>query len=384
MKLNHLNITDFLENYWQKAPLVIRAAFDEADWITPDELAGLACEAEVESRLMLQEKSRWKVEHGPFPEDRFAHLPESHWTLLVQAVDQWVPEVADILDYFRFLPSWRVDDVMVSYAPVGGTVSQHFDFYDVFLIQGEGQRVWQIGQVCDANTPLVPNQPVKILENFDIAMEVTLNPGDILYVPARYAHYGVSVKDSLTYSVGFRAPGVREMVDGICTRALETLADDQRYRDSALSLQAHHGEIPKDALEQVRTMLLSALDDPGLITEWLGRYVTERKYPELDLLESDSEDYQVRLAAGEVLIKQPGSRFAYVRKADVSTDENNSVSLFVNGESYPCSLSMAVMLCDAAYFDEGMLKVYLKELTQLRCLEKLIATGALIFEEDCY
>jgi len=377
MKINNFDTADFLQNVWQKKPLVIRQGFQQADWLEPDDLAGLACEEGVESRIILQKENAWQVEHGPFPETRFSSLPERDWTLLVQAVDQWVPEVADILKGFKFLPAWRVDDVMVSYAPVGGTVSQHFDFYDVFLIQGEGSRSWQIGQVCDSNSRLLPDTPVKILQEFEMTMEVTLLPGDILYIPARFAHYGVSVEDSLTYSVGFRAPSVRDMVDGISTAALECLSDEQRYQDSPLSLQAATGEIPASAIEQVRQLLLSAVNDPGLIRDWLGAYVTEPKYPEAERVQGDIEGFLERLDEGDVLIRAPGSRFAYVRLA-----EPERALLYVDGERYQCPLKLAIFLAEAEHLQSEMLKVFCEEDGQRHCLETLLVSGALVFEAD--
>ena len=90
----------------------------------------------------------WQIEHGPFDEHRYKTLPDRDWTLLVQAVDLWVPEVADILGHFGFLPRWRIDDIMVSYAADGGNVGPHYDNYDVFLLQGEGQRQWSVGGLC--------------------------------------------------------------------------------------------------------------------------------------------------------------------------------------------------------------------------------------------
>ena len=292
----------FLKNYWQKKPLLIKAGL--AGWVNPitaDELAGLACENEVESRIILQESSIWKVEHGPFPENRFSTLPKTHWTLLVQGVDQWVPEVADILKSFDFLPAWRLDDIMVSYAPVGGTVSQHYDFFDVFLIQGQGSRTWQIGDVCGSHSDYLPNTPVRILKDFDVKMEVTLQPGDILYIPAKHAHYGVSVEDSVTYSVGFRAPSIRDVVDGVSTSALEHLLEDERFEDSLQSLAAERAEISIDAITLVKEMLLKAVSDESLICSWLGQYVTERKYPENEVLSGDVDDYFERLQDGDFI-----------------------------------------------------------------------------------
>ena len=148
--LGEITADEFLAEYWQKKPLLIRNAIP--NFIAPiegDDLAGLSLEEEVESRLVIGDD--WQLEHGPFEESRFETLPDRNWTLLVQGVDLWIPEVADLLKSFDFLPAWRVDDIMVSYAEDGGNVGPHFDYYDVFLLQGSGQRHWQVGKLCSAD-----------------------------------------------------------------------------------------------------------------------------------------------------------------------------------------------------------------------------------------
>ena len=154
--LGGISAREFMRDYWQKKPLLVRQAFpDFISPIDPDELAGLALEEEVESRIVLEHGAHpWELRRGPFTEDTFAELPEKDWTLLVQAVDQFVPEVAELLENFRFLPSWRIDDVMISFAAPGGSVGPHFDNYDVFLLQGHGQRNWKIGQMCSSDSSL--------------------------------------------------------------------------------------------------------------------------------------------------------------------------------------------------------------------------------------
>ena len=359
----------------------MRRAFEDAAWIEPDELAGLACESEVESRIILQQEDEWKVEHGPFPEKRFSNLPKTHWTLLVQGVDQWVPEVADILKSFDFLPAWRLDDIMVSYAPVGGTVSQHFDFFDVFLIQGEGSRTWQIGDICGSHSDYLPNTPVRILKDFDTKMEVRLEPGDILYIPAKHAHYGVSVEDSLTYSVGFRAPSIRDIVDGVSTAALEHLLEDDCFEDSLQSLRAERAEISVDAVNNVKDMLLKAVNDKALIRSWLGQYVTERKYPEHDVVAGAVENYYDRLLEGELLIKHPSARFAYISKDDAIKADISQVILFVDGEEYFSSSALAKYISNQYELDSDVLVKLLTSEQDKQVVESLILAGSLVFEE---
>jgi 50S ribosomal protein L16 3-hydroxylase len=383
MILNGFDKKDFLERYWQKKPLVIRQAFTDSGWISPDELAGLACEEEVESRIVMQESEVWQVEYGPFPETRFSTLPKTHWTLLVQGVDQWVPEVADILKSFDFLPAWRLDDIMVSYAPVGGTVSQHYDFFDVFLIQGEGSRTWQIGDICGSHSEYLPDTPVRILKDFESNMEVTLQPGDMLYIPAKYAHYGISVEDSLTYSVGFRAPSICDVVDGVGALALERLSEDDRFQDSAQSLQAERGEISKVAINHVKEMLLKVMDDDELISSWLGQYVTDKKYPEFDLPASEGENCLERLKAGEVLMKHPSSRFAYIENTKQIGDESEAV-LFADGEKYHATRALASYISNQYELDSNNLVSLLADSQNQELVAVLINAGNLIFEDDFF
>jgi len=190
MHLTNFNTATFLRDYWQKKPLLIKNPWDAwSNPLEPDELAGLACEEEVESRLIMQAGDTWKVENGPLPESRFGELGDKHWTLLVQAVDHFVPEVAALIEPFRFIPNWRIDDIMVS--ADGGGVGPHFDHYDVFLIQGLGKRRWQVGAACDENTELLPQDDLRLLADFEASDEWVLEPGDILYVPPGVAHEGV-------------------------------------------------------------------------------------------------------------------------------------------------------------------------------------------------
>ena len=231
--LGGLTAREFLRDYWQKKPLLVRQAIPDFESpISPDELAGLALEEEVESRLVIEHGERpWELQRGPFIEDTFQDLPERDWTLLVQAVDQFVPEVAELLEDFKFLPKWRIDDLMISFAAPGGGVGPHFDNYDVFLLQAHGHRRWQIGQMCDADSPLLPHADLKILAQFEPTDEWVLAPGDMLYLPPRLAHCGTAEDDCMTYSVGFRAPSAAEVLTHFTDFLGQFLPDEERYSD---------------------------------------------------------------------------------------------------------------------------------------------------------
>jgi 50S ribosomal protein L16 3-hydroxylase len=347
MKLNNFDVETFLRDYWQQKPLLIRNAF--ADWsnpLEPDELAGLACEPEVESRLVVGAQGSWAVEHGPLAEARFAALGQEPSTLLVQAVDHHVPEVAALLAPFRFIPNWRIDDVMVSYATDGGGVGPHFDQYDVFLIQGHGQRRWRIGQLCDDNSALLPNDELRLLADFQATDEWLLEPGDILYVPPRIAHDGVAVGDDcMTYSIGFRAPSRHELITSFADELVAEMEDDDRYADPGLATQPNPGEISAEALATLHQMVTEKLSDRNAFAKWFGEYSSAPKYPEVDWTPeepAEADDVRSWIANGEPLTRNPASRFSFVRQ------EGDAVLLFVDGSSFESTGDAAVfaeLLC---------------------------------------
>ncbi|MEO0422738.1 MAG: cupin domain-containing protein [Pseudomonadota bacterium] len=272
----------FLSQYWQRKPLLIRQALPGwANPLEPQELAGLALEEEIESRLVLEHgTSPWELRHGPFSELTFAELPETGWTLLVQGLDLWVPEVAALLDRFDFIPRWRLDDVMASLAAPGGSVGPHFDQYDVFLLQVVGERRWQVGALCDERTPLLKDTDLKILAEFTPEHEWLLRPGDMLYLPPRVSHWGVAHTKCVTYSVGFRSPSVADMLADLAGDLLER---DARaiYQDPPLHPAMARDDIDTAFVAQAKRQLLELIDDDELVGDWLARFMTSPKYPDL-------------------------------------------------------------------------------------------------------
>jgi len=341
------DIDGFLRDNWQKRPALIRNPW--TDWsnpLDPDELAGLACESGVESRLITQSADAIELELGPLPEGRFGQLGRKPWTLLVQAVDHYVPAVAALIEPFRFVPNWRIDDVMVSYAVDGGGVGAHFDHYDVFLIQGLGRRRWQVGGPCDAATELLPHDELRLLAHFEPTDEWILEPGDILYVPPGVSHNGIAVGDDcMTYSIGFRAPSRRELLGSWTESLLDKLEDDDRYADPDLRKQANVGEIALEAIDRLHALVTQPLRDRDAFAQWFGQYTTAPKYPEVDWSPDQpvSEEAVRSLLAQDVaLLRNPASRFSYVRRS------SDDVALFVNGAPFDCAggaASFARRLC---------------------------------------
>jgi 50S ribosomal protein L16 3-hydroxylase len=288
--LNGLTPAQFLAEYWQKKPLLIKNAIPHfTGLLSPDELAGLACEDEVQSRIVKYKKGKWFAEHGPFDEDDFANLAENptaenNWTLLVQSVNHHLTEGAALLQLFDFIPHARLDDLMVSYAPNGGGVGPHFDSYDVFLLQGQGKRIWRISEQTDLS--LVEGAPLRILQNFDTSQEWLLEAGDMLYLPPHLAHWGIAVSDGtincMTYSIGFRAPKNQEIATEFLGFMQDQLNQDKLvldgiYQDTDLKLQDHAAEIGKEMIAKVSENLQKIEWSNEVIAEFIGTYLSEPK-----------------------------------------------------------------------------------------------------------
>ena len=353
---------------------------DFHDALTPEELAGLACEELVESRLVTEaESGKRQLRHGPFEDSDFTQLPETNWTLLVQAVDQWVEDVADIKTLFNFLPSWRIDDIMISFASQGGSVGPHYDYYDVFLLQGLGERSWKVGDRCDSNTELIPGEELSLLQNFRATKEFNLSAGDALYIPPRFAHWGAATSDSLCYSIGFRSPSMAEMIEGFSDFIIKEQNPAQRYEDSNAHAGLRSTEIKLELLDDSFRQLTQRLDQKQEFAGWFGCYVSQPKYPELiQALEKkiSPQKFVALLNDGVRLTKNPSSRFAFMESA-----ANDCVLLFVDGAmvSFPIKmLSNIAAFCEARQIALASSSELLKypEISEL--LRRLLNQGSLL------
>ncbi|MDH2372870.1 cupin domain-containing protein [Cobetia marina] len=389
--LGGLSIREFLRDYWQQKPLLIRGAF--ADFETPleaDELAGLACEDGIEARLVEENgpDKAWQVSHGPFDEATFARLDakdDSQWSLLVQAVDHYVPDVAALFEPFTFLPRWRLDDIMISYAPTGGSVGPHLDNYDVFLLQAQGQRHWQLGGMHGDDAEIIDGIDLRILKHFEVTPgeDWVLEPGDMLYVPPRLAHHGVSQSDDcMTISVGFRAPSADEVVTSYADYLGASLPESLRYRDQGMAPVANAGELDDASLERVRELLLSTLDNPTQLAQWFGRYMTQPKYLEqLAAREPALKTHELveYLEDEGVLVRSLGSRFAFRH------GENDTSTLFVDGDGVPATPALAEALASSERLTAVLLDYTTADLDRkavVSLLTALVNRGSLILECD--
>lgn len=274
--LGGLSVNEFLRDYWQKKPLLIRQAIpDFNSLVDRQQLIALACTEEVQARLVTQRQGKFVLKQAPFEPEDIDKLGKLKWTVLVQGVNHYLPEAAALLKHFSFIPHARLDDLMVSYAPKGGGVGPHFDSYDVFLLQGSGHRRWQISAQADRS--LIPGAPLRILRDFRVEQEWVLEPGDMLYLPPHYAHNGVAEDDCMTYSIGFRTPAYQELAEQFLVYLQDRIEVDGMYADPDLKTQKHPSEISAAMLKQTEQAIKHVRWDRDDIANFLGCYLSEPK-----------------------------------------------------------------------------------------------------------
>ena len=281
--LGGLSPKTFMQRHWQKKPLVIRQAIPGfAPLLDRAELLDLAAQEEVESRLVVQASDKgasgWRFKHGPFARKALPPFKQTGWTLLVQGVDLHDERLHTLINQFRFVPDARLDDLMISYATDSGGVGPHFDSYDVFLLQAHGRRRWRIGRQKDLS--LQPDMPLKILANFEPEEEFVLEPGDMLYLPPKYAHDGIAEGECMTYSIGFRSPERAELAQEILQRLAEQAIDELApgvYRDPKQDAVAQSAAMPVALVDFAKNALEDALKDPKAVARAVGEYLSEPK-----------------------------------------------------------------------------------------------------------
>lgn len=330
LTINSLTQEQFLAEYWQKKPLLIKQGFkDFADPIEPEELAGLAMEESIESRIVTNHSDDWQAYHGPFED--FSLLTEKHSTLLVQAVDHWHSDAAQLLEPFRFIPNWRIDDLMISYSTPGGGVGPHLDQYDVFIIQGEGKRHWRVG-LPDANLKqFAQNKSLLQVEQFPAVIDCVLEPGDILYIPPGCPHEGYAVENALNYSVGFRAPNQRDLLSQFADHLIDTELGNQRYGDAELKLRSSKGELNQTEAEKVKQLMIAAINDDAVFKTWLGNSMSQPKH-DMDLAPLEEpftlDDVNDLLNDEDVVFERLGGTRAIYQVID------DKILLSINGVNY--------------------------------------------------
>lgn len=350
-----LDASRFLAEYWQQKPLLLRNAF--TDFVNPldaNELAGLACDEDANARFIEHTgNNEWRLCAGPLSESFFDDVNGNEWSLLVSDVEKLLPEFQQYLEPFRFLPDWRIDDLMISYAPVGGSVGAHVDQYDVFLLQADGIREWQIESSPREKPATSVSQTIALLGDFTAEETFSLEAGDMLYLPPQFAHHGIASDDPcMTWSIGFRAPSVDEMIPEIVNYLIESEGSNHRFKDPQRQIATHPGKIDQTDLKILREMLQRTLTQTDeTLNHWIGRFVTEPKDHIQDStqelaqtlgqnkgLQKTINSVKTKLKNGESVQCNSHMRFAY-------SLENKPV-LYANGQSYPCKQALAEAIAD--------------------------------------
>ncbi|CAH0241206.1 50S ribosomal protein L16 3-hydroxylase [Rahnella aquatilis] len=367
-----LDWNDFLQRYWQKRPVVLKRGFKNfVDPISPDELAGLAMENEVDSRLVSNEDGKWNVSHGPF--ESYDHLGETGWSVLVQAVDHWHEPSSHLMTPFRHIPDWRMDDLMISFSVPGGGVGPHLDQYDVFIIQGTGRRRWRVGEKV-AMKQHCPHPDLLQVEPFEAIIDEDLEPGDILYIPPGFPHDGFTHETALNYSVGFRGPNSRDFISSFADYALENDLGGSHYSDPDLRLRDHVGKVEDYELERVRQMMVELISQPEDFKQWFGRFATTPRH-ELDSAPAEppyeSHEIADALMEGESLVRLSGLRVLNVGER-----------FFVNSEPLETSQhSAADALCRYTLISKTELGAALQDPEFVALLTDLVNQGYWYFDE---
>lgn len=339
INFTHLSLEDFLNNYWQKKPVVIRNAIpDFVNSLSPDELAGLALEEEVESRIVWEtpkEKTQWHLKRGPFTEQDFKMLPKSHWTLLVQGVDRLVPDIYELFDHFNFLPQWRIDDIMISFAALHGSVGPHYDNYDVFLYQAQGNREWSLTTKECNNNNYIQDLELRIMKDFDIEEKMILEEGDMLYLPPHVGHYGISLSEEcMTYSFGYRSYQGQELWDSLGDYLSEKELFKDLYRDPNWSHLNNTSEITPPAWQSAQKLLRQIIEDEKTMKAWFGCFATRLDQQAEQQLSMPLEEEELssveffinELQNGFTLFRDSSCRFAYQ-----ATEKENDYKFYING-----------------------------------------------------
>ncbi|MFP4294865.1 MAG: JmjC domain-containing protein [Halothiobacillaceae bacterium] len=382
--LGALSPEEFLRDYWQKRPLLIRQAIPGFESpISPEELAGLACEEDINARLILEHGGRkpWEVRHGPFSEELFMTLPQTGYSLLVTDCEKAMPDLMEYVQAFRFVPDWRIDDLMISYAPPGGSVGAHIDQYDVFLLQAHGTRKWMI-ESRPRPEVYIPGLDVRILETFEPDEEWLLEPGDMLYLPPGIPHHGVAISPCMTWSIGFRAPRTVDVVSGVADMMIDRLDPAALYRDPDRSLQENPGALSGTDLAHFRAQVREALAaDDELIDRLVARVLTDRRvdlapfYPPNVPL--DAQSIASLLESGYTLMRTPAVRMALL-------EHDAGAFLMVDGEETrlgEATRPLAEYLTRSVFYDSGRLLELMAPGEAQVMLAALYAHGALMWLE---
>lgn len=367
--LGTFSTEQFLEHYWQKQPCLIRQAIPDFEpLLDGDDLAGLACEQMAESRLVkgTAKAADWTLEHGPFSEADFAALGDKNWTLLVQDVEKHYAPLQDLMQQFDFIPRWRLDDLMISYAATGGSVGPHVDQYDVFLLQAEGKRRWQIARSFDP--ALLADCPLNVLNQFDPEQEWVLEPGDMLYLPPNVAHHGIAMEPGMTWSIGSRAPSMADLLQGWGEWLAFSDHQGGRYTDPGLQAATRAGEIDHTALQSLRKLMLEGIDANQNLDNYLAAFLSRFRLahdPMPPPATLGTQDLLDALKGEARLHRNPWTRLTWIENAE-------GTRLYAAGQAYDCSVGLAESLCE---YEQPRIRAGMLDQASLETLTSLVNSG---------
>ena len=364
----------FLAEYWQKKPLLIKQAFKNfQDTIPADELAGLAMEGEIESRIVSSDgNNNWQVDHGPFED--FSQYGESNWTLLVQAVNNWSRPTNALLAPFSFIPRWRIDDVMVSFSTPNGGVGAHLDQYDVFIIQGSGKRRWQVGAPNSELATLLPHPDLKQVSAFEPLIDEVTEAGDLLYIPPNHPHNGVSIENSVNFSIGFQAPSSQELWSSFADKLIDNNLGEQRFSDSTRKTTESSTLISKEDKQQLKTFMLDQLENTEMFEQFIGQYLTQSHHA-LELLMPVNDIDEEKLAD---ILSEPEIHFMPVSGLKAAIIADSQATLFLNGDSFPIeaqTLPLAQLLAQQTPLTTEQVKSFNTSLKNTQLLTSVLNKG---------
>ncbi|AAZ28302.1 MULTISPECIES: cupin domain-containing protein [Colwellia] len=343
LNLNQMTQQEFLDEYWQKKPVVIRQGFkDFVDPIAPDELAGLAMEEQIESRLVHKQDGQWQAAFGPF--ESYEHLGTENWSLVVQALDNFSEESAGIIEAFRFIPHWRLDDLMASFAMPGGSVGPHIDNYDTFICQGSGKRHWRVGDSGE-HVEFAAHEALLHVEAFEAIIDVELDAGDILYIPPGFPHEGISLDTSMSFSVGFRGNSAVSVLSAFADHLIDNEKGSQLLTDPNRLVTSNSGEVSNNDYASIKLQVQNLLDDDINFKKFTGQFLTTAKH-DLDILIPDEpfELTEVSNLLNSHAIKRLGGLRAFYFE-----DTIEQGLCYINGSELAFSAEIAngvKLLCD--------------------------------------
>jgi 50S ribosomal protein L16 3-hydroxylase len=378
LHLADFTLEHFMQHYWQQQPVVIRQGFKKfKDLISPEDLAGLACEEEVDSRLVYKKDGKWQAETGPF--EAYDHLGDKGWSLIVQAVNHWSAEVAELVVPFSFIPKWRLDDVMISYSTPQGGVGPHIDLYDVFICQGSGRRQWRVGDKGN-HRQFAAHAALLHVDPFESIIDVELLPGDILYIPPGFPHDGVSLETSMSFSVGFRAKSACDMLSGLADYVIDKELGGTLLSDPKRPIHQHQGHINGQDFDRIRAQLQSILSDETLVADFAGSFLSKTKCQlDLQVLDEPMDEADVLATLQQQpLIRTGGLRCFYL---DQTVPEG---VCYVDGERHAfggAAQAAVKALCDNDQLSNALLRSAIKQPAFVSVLTQWVNAGYWYFQD---